>query len=316
MPYPSVSILIPTHNRCEILSQTLDSLGELRVPDGTEVELVVVANACTDDTERVVREVSAELPLPTKCVVEPKANLNVARNRAVESARGDVLVLLDDDVWVDPGWLEGLLDAYQNSSADIVGGKITLSWDMVARPDWMTDQATKLLTWKDHGDKPHERHSCYDAAGANFSFKRKVFETVGPFQEGLDRTGHLLLACGESEFIQRGLDAGFRLFYTPFAEVKHRVMPERVSLKYLAAVSYGNGISRVLIKPRFGFTQVLRAALGYTYLFLFHGVVAWGGKILGQEKKLVRHLLLRHVGAGGLVGVWRRVRGVDTPMRR
>ena len=62
--HPSLSILIPTHDRCDVLAQTLLSLREVRIPAGPSIELVVVANACTDRTEAVVADAAPSMPSP------------------------------------------------------------------------------------------------------------------------------------------------------------------------------------------------------------------------------------------------------------
>src|ERR1043165_7782257 len=46
---PAVSILIPTHNRCAMLIRTMESLREIRLPGDASLELIVVANGCTDE---------------------------------------------------------------------------------------------------------------------------------------------------------------------------------------------------------------------------------------------------------------------------
>ena len=54
-----VSVLIPTHNRRDLLGRTLDSLAAVRVPAGVAVEVIAVANNCTDGTEQLVAERAA-----------------------------------------------------------------------------------------------------------------------------------------------------------------------------------------------------------------------------------------------------------------
>ena len=136
------SILIPTHNRAEILRRTLSSLAAVTVPSGVDAEVVVVANGCTDRTEAVVDEIAAQMPFPTRCIPEPQLGLNVARNRAIREARHEsqVLVFLDDDVALDQQWLVALKEAFETTPADVVAGKLTLWWEAVTRPEWMTPE--------------------------------------------------------------------------------------------------------------------------------------------------------------------------------
>ncbi|MDA8378219.1 MAG: glycosyltransferase family A protein, partial [Planctomycetia bacterium] len=97
----SLSIVIATHNRVKLLLQTLQSLSQLAVPPGVEVELIICANACTDDTVETCQPVLPGLPFTGYCITEPRAGLSHARNTALAKARGDIVAFLDDDIWVD-----------------------------------------------------------------------------------------------------------------------------------------------------------------------------------------------------------------------
>lgn len=314
MSYPSVSILIPTHNRCEILSQTLNSLAQLRVPEGADIELIVIANACTDDTTGIVKSRERELVCPVRCIVEPKPGLSVARNRCVQEARHEIMAFLDDDVWVEPGWLEGVMSVYQDYPADLLGGKIELWWAAVDPPSWVGPSIESLLSVNDSGPQIKEVLGPERLIGANFSFRRRIFETVGAFREDLGRIGQGLMAAEESEFVSRALKAGFRAFYTPEASVKHWVAPHRISIPYLYHLAKGKGASRVLAKPRWGIYVAARAFVGHSYLVLRHGTSAGVCRVLGREKQMVWHLMKLAAGVGGLQGVWQRVRGVNRPI--
>ena len=102
----SVSILIPTHNRAEVLRQTLGSFSGLCIPASLDVELVVVANACTDSTVDVCRGSIAGLPIPARYVEEPQAGLSVARNRAIaETTAGEFAASLGAGIYFDFPWL-------------------------------------------------------------------------------------------------------------------------------------------------------------------------------------------------------------------
>ena len=312
---PKLSILIPTHDRSDVLAQTLESLRAVRVPAGADVELVVVANACTDRTEAVVAEAAPSMPLPTRCVAEPTVGLNAARNRCVREAAGGILAMLDDDVWVEPGWLEGLLHVYETRPAQLVGGKVTLWWQAVQRPQWMSDPVEELLTRKDHGGEVKELSAGHDAVGANFSFRREVYDALGGFTAGLDRTGKSLLAAGEYDFISRALGNGFRLFYAPGAAVRHWVAPHRVGDAYLGGVAYGTGMSQVFMKPRFGPAEVARQLAGRSWLIARYGLPEAWAKLRGDRREMMRNRVFRKIGTGGLAGTVKRLAGRSPVVR-
>ena len=96
---PSLTIAICTRNRAERLARLLASLTRASPnPTVPSVELLVIDNGATDHT----REAVAAFP-DARHVLEEKAGLNFARNRALAEARGQLLAFLDDDVVVDTG---------------------------------------------------------------------------------------------------------------------------------------------------------------------------------------------------------------------
>lgn len=248
----TISILIPTHDRCRILARTLESLAGLQVPRRIEPELVIVANACSDDTQAVVAERAAGLPMPVRCVAEAEIGVNPARNRAVMEARGDVLAFLDDDVWVEPDWLTGLCEVYDSQPADVVGGRVLLWWEAARPPSWMSRDFETMLSGLDLGENVFEieSHGRLHMIGANFSFTRGTWEKVGRFRHGLDRTGKSLLGGGETEFLQRTRAAGCRLFYAPRACVKHWVHPHHLEIEHLQRLTFDFGRTFVFLNPK------------------------------------------------------------------
>jgi GT2 family glycosyltransferase len=105
---PLLSFVIPTHNRQNELSLTLQMLGSLGLPAGS-AEVVVVDNASTVP-------VVCECALPI-AVLRSSANMGAAgRNIGAEWARGQWLVMLDDDS--APVCGDGLLEALENAPGD------------------------------------------------------------------------------------------------------------------------------------------------------------------------------------------------------
>lgn len=303
-----VSILITTHNRAPILAQTLESLKRLRLPDGYGVELVVVANACTDDTQRVVAGLAPAMPFPTRCVAEEQVGIGPGRNRCVVESIGEICAFLDDDVWVAEDWLEALLEVYQNyPAADVVGGRVELWWQEVQRPDWLTRAMEGYLSTKDLGDRVMETDP-YGMIGANFSFRRTVFDAIGPFRPDLGRIGNSGLGAGdEGEWLLRAENHGCRFFYSP-ASVKHWVAKKRLEESYMRGVAFGVAESRVLVRARFGPPSVLRVIAGHMYLVAAHSALTVIARLRGSTGDRIRHRMLVSSGFGGLWGCWQRLR--------
>ena len=318
-PAESLAILIPTHNRSELLGRTLASLMEVDRPAGLALEVVVVANNCQDDTVAVaerglaaLREAwggGADAEAKAWVVEEFEPGLNPARTRGVRESRGELCVFLDDDVRLSRGWLTGMLAGFDEHGADLVGGRVTLWWDVVQRPDWLPDRALGLLSDNDRGPEPRWLEGSLGVIGANFGFRRRVFDAIGGFTPGLDRVGKSLLGFGESEFIHRAQAAGFRALYLPEAWLEHWVAPERLTRAYLTGVAYGGGISRVKMKPAFPPRVVLRTLAGNGWLALRHGLGMAGARLRGDRRSEIGHACRAAAGRGGLAGTWKRLVG-------
>jgi glycosyltransferase involved in cell wall biosynthesis len=93
---PAVSVVIPSHNRADLLLRSLESvLGQTLPP----LEVIVVDDGSTDDTERVVRGLGSEV---VRYVRQPRRlGAQAARNRGIREARSDWIAFQDsDDEWL------------------------------------------------------------------------------------------------------------------------------------------------------------------------------------------------------------------------
>src|SRR5271168_2431711 len=118
-----ITVAICTFNRAESLRRTLDSLVAMRVPSDLGWEIVVVNNNSTDHTDDFIGEYVGRLPVRRE--LEPRAGKSNALNRAIEVAKGDYIVWIDDDVLVDAGLLTAYAEAFRRwPDAAVFGGRI------------------------------------------------------------------------------------------------------------------------------------------------------------------------------------------------
>ena len=101
---PRLSVVIPTRNRCMRLAETLRRLHAL--PDRS-FEIIVVDNASTDQTKTLAKQ----FPGVDWCF-EARNHGAAARNLGVQRARGEVILMLDDDSWPEPGVIDRLITAF------------------------------------------------------------------------------------------------------------------------------------------------------------------------------------------------------------
>ena len=108
-----VSVIIPTKNRTEDLNGTLDGLlHQTRRPD----EIVIVDQSSNPSPELI------KFPIPIVYVFAPEVSgAAVARNVAMDRANGDIWLFLDDDVILEPQYVEEILAAYSSEIAGVSG---------------------------------------------------------------------------------------------------------------------------------------------------------------------------------------------------
>jgi glycosyltransferase involved in cell wall biosynthesis len=115
MGTPSVSVIIPTHSRPHLLPRAVESA----FAAGTNVEVVVVDDASTDETAEVCRTI----PGIKYVRLEHNQGVAGARNVGVLASSADYIALLDDDDVRLPGSLDLQLKAIEDSSAALVYGQ-------------------------------------------------------------------------------------------------------------------------------------------------------------------------------------------------
>ena len=100
---PAVSVLIPTHQRREALRAALESLARQSV-DANSYEIVVATDACSDGTQEMID--ALEVPCELRRVEPRGRGRSAAVNAALAAARGEVAIVLDDDMRAVPGFVE------------------------------------------------------------------------------------------------------------------------------------------------------------------------------------------------------------------
>jgi glycosyltransferase involved in cell wall biosynthesis len=123
---PEVSVVIPTRNRAKILERTLAAFCEQQFPGFWEI--IVADDGSTDGTADLVRRFSLSAPkrVVIRYVRSQGRGANAARNTAIKLARGQTIVLSDDDVLVPPDWLEKLTAPIREGKAEVAAGPVIL----------------------------------------------------------------------------------------------------------------------------------------------------------------------------------------------
>jgi glucosyl-dolichyl phosphate glucuronosyltransferase len=302
------SIIICTHNRADLLARTLEGMTRLRLPPGCEAELIVVLNACEDNSSDIAAAWLPRQRFAARAVEEPERGLSAARNRGVREARHDLILFTDDDVLIDPEWAIKLLDIYaaHGDRAGVVGGRVELWWDAVRRPDWLPRDLEWILAAHDKGDAILELRTP-DLFGANFSFRRAVFADAGPFRTELGRKGENFGGFEEYVFIKSAIRAGWRAFYTPESVVHHWVQPKRVDPAYFTTLIGSYARQRLLLPEPLGLVRGVRVFCGAIARVVLNIRAAGKGAAPLSDQHDLRRRVNFASGVGTLRGLWGRL---------
>lgn len=230
----NITIIVCTYNRCESLAKTLDSISVSTDPPGVEWEVLVVDNHSSDRTSAVVADFCSRRPGRFRYLFEPQPGKAYALNAGIREATGEILAFTDDDVIVEPTWLQNLTAGLRSGECAGAGGRVIPAWPR-SLPSWLavdSPHARGPLPVFDCG-----REACeltQPPLGANAAFRKVVFDKYGGYRTDLGPSPDNKIPCtnDDTEFGQRLIDAGERLRYEPSAVVYHAVAPARIDQEY------------------------------------------------------------------------------------
>ncbi|WP_245691902.1 glycosyltransferase [Geodermatophilus telluris] len=249
-----VTVVVCTRDRGEALAECLERLAALTHP---HLELLVVDNAPSDDsTRRVVESFAARDPR-FRHVLEPRPGLSRARNRGLAEARGAVIAYTDDDVAVDPGWVQGLLRGFaRRADVGCVTGLVATAGIDTGEEAYFDARAASWSTrcepeiYDLAGDARDDALYPYSAGifgtGANFAFDTAMLRELGGFDEALG-AGAPTRGGEDLDVFVRVLRAGRALAYEPAAVVWHHHRADPAAL-LRQLYGYGTGLTAYLTK--------------------------------------------------------------------
>ncbi len=292
-----VTVAICTHNRAKDTGEAIESVLTQSF-DKREIEIVVVDNRSTDNTQEIVNGLRERHGPRVRYILESKLGLSVARNRAIREANGEYILFLDDDALASSHWVQHIVDVFERDKAiGCVGGKIDPIWE-AGEPDWIPAEYRAVFTILDYTSGVKEMPSPAIPYGANVAFRRSVFDHYEPFREDLGRVGSNLLSSEESELIAR-LRQKYKVYYSSYALVKHKIGKERTTKKWFLKRIFWQGVSDAVRMQDKGAVSIAKhlirmlQAVGTSLLSIFH------------FNKFIRQIVKIYYRNGSLVGILR-----------
>jgi glucosyl-dolichyl phosphate glucuronosyltransferase len=220
-----VSVVISTFNRCHQLGKALDAL--LAQATTSAFEVIAVDNNSTDATRAVIAERLSRAPNMTY-VFEPRQGLPHARNAGVLASSAPIVAFTDDDVEVGPEWVESIKRTFdEHPDVNMLGGRVRPIWpDRI--PEWITRSQLGPFALGERGDLPirvSRDNASPCLVGANFAFRREVFDRIGLFDPTYTKSQ-------DREIQLRLWRAGGVGLYAPWLAINVEIPAERLTKKY------------------------------------------------------------------------------------
>ena len=234
----SLSIVVPTRDRPQLLEACLASLQETVGPDD---EIVVVDSASRSPAvERLARRRGVRY---LRC---PRPGASRARNLGWREASHDVVAFVDDDVRVLPGWADAMRTTFAEPQVAFATGRILLppgtAWTDV--PVATHEDPTPSILDADTGG--------VIGHGANAAARRSALDAVGGFDERMG-PGAELRAAEDNDLWDRLLAAGCVGRYEPEARAWHeqwRTRRQLVPLNWAYGVGSGARLAKLIRRDR------------------------------------------------------------------
>ena len=268
----NITVVLCTYNRSRALARALESVANQVLPRSIEWEVLVVDNNSTDQTSAVVKEFSLRYPARFRYVFEPLPGKSHALNTGIRKARDGILAFMDDDVTVEPTWLQNLTAELHNGEWAGAGGPI-LPEHLFSLPRWLSADDPRSLA-------PLALFNLGSQAGAlneppfgtNMAFRKEVFDRHGDFRTDLGPRPDSIIRGEDTEFGKRILAAGLRLRYEPSAKVFHAMPENRLRKKYFLDWWFDKGRSDL---REFGIPLETRWFIGAIPLCFFRRLTVW-----------------------------------------
>jgi len=262
-----LSVIIPTHNRADILELCLNKITQQQ---GVDFEVIVVDDGSEDHTEKVVKSFKNVIYIRQKA-----SHQGVARNNGAKKATGDVLVFIGDDILAEPGFLMRHADVHTLNEGEEVVVLGYTTWDpfleitsymqFLESSGW---QFAYHLLKPGFSDHPEPYKFFYTS---NISLKKSLFDQE-KFNTKFTEYGWEDIELGYRLWAKHEM----RLFYEPNAmALHHHLVPDSALERRMQTVGRGAVLfekiqPQVQVVPRGAKALLIKIATHPALIWLSH----------------------------------------------
>ena len=270
-----LSVIVPAHNpHPGRLARTLAALRAQTLAPA-QWELIIVDNASSPPIDATACRDAG--PSGLRLITETRPGLTFARRCGFAAAKGQYLVLVDDDNVLQPDYLALVTELFQaHPRVGALGGRSVPEFEQPPEP-WVRE-FDGLLACRDLGASPlissglkspatgRPEYPEFAPIGAGLSLRREAVQTWldDPSSQNLpDRRGGELSSGGDNDIILTLMQHGWEVAYFPRLALTHLIPAGRITADYLARLNRGIQKSWMQVLSRHG-ANPWRAIPGWT----------------------------------------------------
>jgi len=290
---PFISVIIPTYNRIETLTYTIDSfLNQSYSKDNYEI--IISDNNSTDSTKDVVSEYVTRNPNRIRYLYEKRQGVHWARNSAAKIAHGDILYFTDDDMIADRLLLREILKSFEyDAKVASATGKVLPKWE-IDPPNWVMKYCNN---WRLSLNNPQEDFIISKSDCSVFSchqaILKEVFIQSGGFNP--ENTKGQWLGDGETGLNIKIKELGYKFGYNGLSVIYHVIPASRMTQSYFNKRMANQGNCDCYSKYRkyiFTTKQLLGEILKHTIGILISGIKCFVNLVSGNDLWHVNYAML------------------------
>lgn len=299
-PLPLITIVLATYRRAETLRRTLQHIARQDLPP-EQFDVLVVDDGSPDHTTEVVTQMQSQVPYRLDYLRHDNRGPGYTQNRGIERARGAVVLLLADDIFLEPWALRAHLELHQRHPEPEVAalGRVQQSPELTE-----TVFLAKWDPFRFHELEGLEELPPYRFFAMNISVKRDFLLQHGLYLEHRGRAGP---SCMEDlELGIRLSRHGLRLLYARDALASHHhvvTLDQAIQRWYERGMNYGEFRRHAALPELTVYFHILdRHTIG-EYVRVLRGPNAFRG----SEKSLAWHFVregLRRLTLNALTEKW------------
>lgn len=212
-----ISVCICTYKRPNLLKRLLNELDRQCTKGLFDYSIVVVDNDKLKSAQDVILSFQRVTKLNVKYCIEPEKNIALARNKAIENAKGELVAFIDDDEFPISTWLLELYNTYKKLAADGVLGPVKPYFDQEP-PEWLVKG--RFCERKEYPTGTHLHWG--ETRTGNVLLDRRLFDKEDRFGVEFGKTG------GEDvELFKKMINQGRVFVWCNEAIAYETVPPER-----------------------------------------------------------------------------------------